>query len=373
MISIVAVETKTQLKEFVKFPFEIYKNSNYWVPPLIQDELNNFNPKNEIFKTVDKYLFLAYKNEKVVGRIAVIINWTEVNVLKKSKVRFGWFETIDDIEVTKKLLEQAHIIAKKHHLEIIEGPMGFSNMDKAGMLTKGFDEVATMIGLYNPPYYVEHLTALGFNTEAHWVEHKFDLSHIKNEKFKSLSEIISKRNNVQIRSFETTKELLPYADEMFQVLNHAYSGLQSFVPLEQFQIDHYKEKYIKFLNPNFICMVQNAENKIIGFAITIPSMSAAFQKANGKLFPFGFWHLLQSGKKNTHVEFYLIGIEPEYQNKGIPVLIFNHFYDVFKKFGIKTVETNPQLEENNKIQQLWRNFSPVTHKERSTFSLKVQP
>lgn len=372
MIHIVPVETNSQLKTFVKFPFEIYKNSKFWVPPLINDEINNFNPKNEIFKTVDKYLFLAYKNEKVVGRIAVIINWTEVNVLKKRKVRFGWFEAIDDIEVTKKLLEQAFTIGKKHQLEIVEGPMGFSNMDKAGMLTKGFEEVATMIGLYNPPYYVDHLAQLGFEKEAHWIEYKFAISSIKNDKFEMLSEAISKRNHVKVVAFNSTKELLPYADEMFQVLNHAYADLQSYVPLAQFQIDHYKEKYIKFLNPKFVCMVQNEENKIIGFAITIPSMSAAFQKANGKLFPFGFWHLLQASKKNTHVEFYLIGIEPEYQNKGIPVLIFNHFYNVYKEFGIKTVETNPQLVENNKILQLWRNFSPITHKERCTFSIQIK-
>lgn len=373
MINIEAVETKKQLKAFVKFPFEIYKNSKFWVPPLINDEINNFNSENEIFKSVDKHLFLAYKNEKVVGRIAVIINWTEVNVLKKSKVRFGWFEVIDDIEVTKKLIEQAFLIGKKHQLLSIEGPMGFSNMDKAGMLTKGFEEVATMIGLYNPPYYVEHLEQLGFKTEAHWMEFKFKMSSINNEKFPALTEIIQKRNHVKILAFNSTKELLPYADEMFRVLDHAYADLQSYVPLAQFQIDHYKEKYIKFLNPKFICIVQNAENKVVGFAITMPSMSAAFQKANGKLFPFGFWHLLQSSKKNTHAEFYLIGIEPEYQNKGIPVLIFNHFYNVYMDFGIETVETNPQLSENTKIQQLWRNFSPVTHKERSTFSIAIEP
>ena len=371
MVTIVEVTTKSQLKDFVKFPFSLYKNSSFWVPPLINDEINNFNPENEIFKSVDKFLFLAYKNEKIAGRIAVIINWTEVKVLLKLKVRFGWFEVIDDLEVTKKLLEKVAEIGHKNHLEYIEGPMGFSNMDKAGMLTKGFDEVATMIGLYNPSYYVDHLNALGFQKEANWVEFKFELASIQNAKFKPLAEIIEKRNKIKVVNFNSTKELLPYADEMFQVLNHAYADLQSYVPLEQFQIDHYKEKYIKFLNPKFICMVQNQENKIIGFAITIPSMSAAFQKANGKLFPFGFWHLLRSGKKNTHVEFYLIGIEPEYQNKGIPVLIFDYFYDVYKNFGIKTVETNPQLEENKKIQQLWRNFSPIPHKERSTFSKTI--
>jgi len=367
MIQIVAVKTKKQLKDFVKFPFSIYKNSPYWVPPLIKDEIRSFDDNNEIFKTVDKHLFLAYKNDQLVGRIAVIINWTEVNELKKRKVRFGWFEVIDDIEITQKLLEKAKEIGIEHGLEKIEGPMGFSNMDKAGMLTFGFDEVATMIGLYNPPYYVTHLKELGFEIEAHWVENKFEIQNIKNDKFNSLARIISERNQVKVKTFSSTKELLKYADEMFEVLNHSYASLQSFVPLKPFQIEHYKEKYIKFLNPNFVSMVQNSDDKIIGFAITIPSMSRAFQKANGSLFPFGIWHLLQASKKNTHVEFYLIGVEPAYQNKGIPVIIFNHFYDVYKKFGIKTVETNPQLIENIKIQQLWKNFNPKQHKERATF------
>ncbi|THF53503.1 GNAT family N-acetyltransferase [Flavobacterium supellecticarium] len=367
MITIKEALTQKEMTDFVTFPFQLYKNNPYWVPPLIKDELKSFNPKNDIFKSVTARYFLAYQDGKLAGRIAAIINWTEVNTLHKSKVRFGWFDVIDNIEVTKALLDKVIELGKEHNLEYMEGPVGFSNMDKAGMLTEGFDQIATMIGLYNHAYYPEHLEKLGFTKEAEWLEYKIDAKQVDLGKIEPLSRIIEQRYAVKSLNFKSTKDIIPYVDEMFGLLNKTYAELQSFVPIEQFQIDHYKEKYISFIHPDFITCVTDKDGKMIAFGITMPSFSKAFQKANGKLFPFGFLYLLRAMKKNDHAEFYLIGVDPEYQNKGVTALILKRMYEVFTKRGILTVETNPQLEENKKIQQLWKNFSPIIHKRRKTF------
>lgn len=369
MIQIKEVQTKQDLKDFVKFPFKLYKDNPYWVPSIIKEEIRSFNKKNDIFKSVSVQLLLAYKNNKIVGRVACSINWSEVNDLHKPKVRFGWLDMIDDLEVTKALLNAVTDFGKKHNMQYMEGPMGFSNMDKAGMLTEGFDYIATMIGLYNLPYYPEHMIKLGLKPEAQWVEYKIDIDSFQEDKINHISNIVAQRYGVKNLNFKTIKELMPYVDEMFALLNKTYADLQSFVPIEPFQVEHYKKKYLSFIHPDFISCVMDKHNKMIAFAITMPSFSRAFQKANGKLFPFGFWHILQAMKKNNHVEYYLIGVDPEYRNKGVTALIFKEIYNCFKKHNITFIETNPMLEENTKIQQLWKNLSPEIHKRRKTFRL----
>lgn len=367
MIEIREAITDREIMDFVKFPFSLYKGNAYWVPPLIKDEFKSFNKNNDIFKSVTVQYFLAYKDGQIVGRIAGCINWIEVQELQKSKVRFGWIDMIDDIEVTKALLKKVEELGQQHQLSYIEGPMGFSNMDKAGMLTEGFDYIATMIGIYNMEYYPKHLEQLGYTTEAEWLEYKLDIDTFNPDKINVMADFVSKRYEVKLLEFKTIKELLPYVDEMFGLLNKTYANLQSFVPIQQFQIEHYKKKYLSFIHPEFISCVMDKNHKMIGFSITMPSFSKAFQKANGSLFPFGFWHLLQAVKKNHHAEFYLIGIDPEYQNKGVNALMFKEIYDNFIKRGITFIETNPLLVENNKIQQLWKQFSPIIHKRRKTF------
>ncbi|WP_430612325.1 GNAT family N-acetyltransferase [Flavobacterium sp. JP2137] len=367
MIEIREAITDREMMDFVQFPFSLYRKNPYWVPPIIKEEFKSFNKSNDIFKSVTVKFYLAYKDGKIAGRIAGCINWIEVNELQKSKVRFGWLDMIDDIAVTKALLEQVEAFGREHQLQYTEGPMGFSNMDKAGMLTDGFDYIATMIGIYNFEYYPQHLEQLGYVTEAEWMEYKLDINTFSPEKINTLADLVSKRYEVKLLEFKTIKELLPYVDEMFGLLNKTYAELQSFVPIQQFQIEHYKEKYLSFIHPDYISCVMDRNHKMIGFSITMPSFSKAFQKANGRLFPFGFIHLLRAMKKNNHAEFYLIGIDPEYQNKGVNALMFKEIYDHFIKKGITFIETNPLLLENNKIQQLWKQFSPIIHKRRKTF------
>ncbi len=371
MITIKEAVSKNELIQFIEFPFTLYKNNKYWVPPLIKDELKSFDKQNPIFETAQAQFFLAYKKDIIVGRIAAIINWIETKDQKKLKMRFGWFDVIDDIEVTKALIDTVAEIGKANNLKYMEGPVGFSNMDKAGMLTDGFDQLATMIGIYNYDYYPEHLKKLGFTKESEWHEYKIEFKNIHMDKFGPLSELIEKRYQLKALTFKSSKAILPYVDEMFGLLNKSYADLETFVPIQQFQIDHYKEKYISFIHPDFISCVIDKNGKLVAFGITMPSFSKAFQKAKGKLFPFGFWHLLQAMRKNEYAEFYLIGVDPEYQNKGVAAIIFREMYSVFTKRGIKYIETNPELEENSKVQLLWKNFQPIMHKKRKTFRLEL--
>lgn len=370
MITIKEVTTSEDLKTFVKFPFELYKNNKYWVPPIIQDEIETFNPSNPIFKTVEAKLFLAIKSGKVVGRIAGIINRVEVEQQQKNKVRFGWLDAVDDLEVFQKLIDQVIEFGKANKLTYIEGPVGFTNMDKAGMLTYGFDQIATMIGLYNYEYYPKYLEQIGFRKEAEWIEYKFNAQDADVSNAIKLADVIEKRYNVSSLNFKSNKDIMPYADQMFGLLNETYKHLQSFVPIQDFQIEHYKKKYLPLVNPKFIsCVVDNKSGDLVAFAVTIPSLSKGFQKAKGKLFPFGFLHLLKSLKFSKNVEFYLIGIHPEYQNKGVTSLIFRELNRTYTKHNIQWIETNPQLEENKKILALWKNFNPIIHKKRKTFRL----
>lgn len=368
MIEIVPVNSKDLLKEFVKFPFSLYKNHPYWVPPLIKDELETLDAsKNPVFKNAEAHYFLAKKDEIWAGRVAVIINHLEVNEQGKRKVRFGWFDVIDDIQVTQALLDKVIEIGKSHQLEYIEGPVGFSNMEKAGILTKGFEEMNTMITWYHHPYYAKHFDQLGFEKQATWVEFKLEIPDKAYEKVKKFSKLIKARYELSVIRFKNKKEILPYVDEMFDLLNNTYNKLQTFVPIQQYQIDYYKEKYFNFIHPDYITCIKDKDGKLIAFSVVMPSFSKALKKANGKLFPLGWWHIFQAQKKNNLAAFYLIGIDPEYQGKGVTAIIFEEMQNLFNQKGISRVETNPELKENTAVQVLWKDYNPIQHKERSTF------
>jgi len=372
MIDISEVTTKAELKQFVTFPFQLYKNHPYWVPPLIKDEMETLDKdKNPVFKNAEATYYLAKRDGKFVGRIAVIINHLEINEIGKKKVRFGWFDVIDDIEVTKALLEKVYEAGRAHQLAYAEGPVGFSNMEKAGILTKGFEEMNTMITWYHFPYYAAHFEQLGFEKQATWVEFRLSIPDQAFEKVKKFSRIIRERYGLSVIRFKNKKEILPYVDEMFGLLNNTYNSLQTFVPIQQYQIDYYKEKYFSFIHPDYITCIKDKEGKLIAFSVVMPSFSKALKKANGKLIPFGWYHILKAQKKSETAAFYLIGIDPEYQGKGVTAIIFEEMQSLFNAKGISIVETNPELKENTAVQVLWKDYSPVQHKERSTFKIDL--
>lgn len=369
MITIIEAKTKKQLKEFIKFPFQLYKNNPYWVPPLISDEMETFDKKkNPVFKNAEAYFYLAYSNNTIVGRVASIINWDEVEQLSRKKTRFGWFEAIDDIEVTKLLIEKVTELGTKKQMDHIEGPMGFSNLDKVGFLTTGFDQLSTAIGWHTQPYYINHFEKLGFQVEKKYIESEFSFDGVPYEPIKKASDLVKKRYGFKSINFTNTKEIEPYVDRMFELFNQSYVKLQSFVVITKDQIDYFKKKYIPFVNPEYIKFVEDANGNIIAFAIVMPNYAPAQQAIKGKLFPFGFLKMLQAKKNNKEAVFYLIGIAPEYQSKGVTAVIFEEYHKVFTKRGVTKCIRTPELEENVAIQNLWKNFNPIITKRRCTFS-----
>jgi len=369
-VTIKVVQNSKDFETFVRFPFSLYQNNPYWVPPLIKEEIETLDPKvNPVYQNADARFFLAYKGETLVGRIAAMVNWIEVNQVGKKKVRFGWYDTVDELAVSKILLEQVVTFAKEHKLTRVEGPMGFSNLDKAGLLIEGFEEQNTMITLYNAPYYQEHLKALGYSMNAKWVEYEIKIDDFEEspEKVKRFSKLVMDRYQLKLLQFKSKNDILPYVDEMFDLLGKTYNELQTYVPIQNYQIEHYKKRYIKFIHPDFIKCIVDRKGQLIAFSITMPSFTKALKKINGTINLFNFFYLINALRKNNRASFYLIGIHPDYQNKGITAIIFNEMQKLFNKRNIRIVETNPELEENTAIQKLWKNYEHRLHKKRATF------
>ena len=372
-IKVKQVLNSSDLELFIKFPMELYKGNPYYVPPLINEEKSIWvKEENPALQYSEAAQFLAYKGENIVGRIAVMINYKEEKELGIRKVRFGWLDFIDDIEVSKALINTAIEYAKSKGISKIEGPMGFTNLDKAGMLTKGFDKLATMIGIYNFDYYPKHMEQLGLVKEKEWVEFEINFPDTLPDKVEKFSKLIAEKYELELVKFKSKKDILPLVEPMFKLLDDTYKHLSTYTPITQEQIKHYKEKYFKFIDKDYIVCIKDKYGSLISFAITMPSYSKALQKAKGNLFPFGWWHLLNAGKKNDRANFYLIGIHPQYQKRGVTAIIFKEIYETFKKKGVKFLETNPELEENASIQALWQDYHPTNHKRRRTYSLEIK-
>ncbi len=371
-VQIIQVNNEKQLSDFIKFPMELYKNNQNYVPSLINDEKNIWNPKeNPALAYSEAKQFLAYKNNKLAGRIAVMINYKEAKELGIEKVRFGWLDFIDDVEVSKALINEAIKFAQEKNIKKIEGPMGFTNLDKAGMLTFGFDKLATMIGIYNFSYYPEHLEKLGLIKEKEWVEFEIDFPEVLPDKVLKFSKLIAEKYQLKTLEFKSKEEILPLVEPMFKLLDETYKNLSTYTPISDEQIQHYKEKYFGLIDKDYIICVVDKEYNLVAFAITMPSYSKALQKSKGKLLPFGWWHFMNASRKNDRANFYLIGVHPEYQKRGVTAIIFKEIWNTFRKKGVKFLETNPELEENKNIQLLWQDYHPVNHKRRRTYSLDL--
>lgn len=369
MITVKEAVSKKEIREFIEFPFTIYKNNPNWIPPLIAEEEMSFDKtKNPVFEHAEAYFYIAYKNGKAAGRVAAIINWSEVRDLGKRNVRFGWFDVIDDLEVTKALLEKVSELGKKHNLENIEGPMGFSNMDKTGALTMGYDQMGTMITWYNDAYYIDHFKALGMTQEKEWVESRFLFPNEEQvAPYLKGDPLIRKRYNLKVHTPKTIKEVLPFVDPMFDLFNDTYVKLTSFVPISDKQKKFFKEKYIGMVNPEFLKFIEDENGKLIAFSICMPSLTKAIKDSDGKLFPFGWLRILWAKKHTDEVLFYLIGVDPEWQNKGLTAIIMAEYFRSFKANGIKYCVRTPELEENHSIHNLWKFFNSPVQKRRATF------
>ncbi len=373
MITIKEMTEISKLEDFVKFPFSLFEDNPYWVPPIISEEMEVFDVhKNPVFKNAAAHFFMAYRDRKPVGRIAAIVNWLEVKDQRKPKIRFGWFDAIDDIEVTKALLAEVEKVGQKHGLMYMEGPVGFSNMDKAGMLVDGFEELNTMITWYSMPYYHKHFEQLGFTKEKEWVEYKIRVPKGgPDERVKRFSQMILDRYGLKIIRFKSKNEIIQHVNKIFELINDTYSHLSTYVPIQPEQVAYFKKKYFRYIQPEFVNCVADKNGDIVAFAITMPSFTKALQRANGRLFPFGWFHLTRTLYFHKKADFYLIGIKPEYQNKGLTAIIFKEMNEMFNRRGITEVETNPELEENKAIQALWNRYDNVLHKRRRTYRKEI--
>ena len=358
---------QAELKKFVKFPFDLYKGNPYWVPPLISEEMNSLTPeKNGAFEYCECIKFLAFKNGEIVGRIAGVINKRENERNEIAQAKFGWFDFIDDLEVSQALLQHVQDWAKAKGYNQLEGPLGFTNLDKMGMLIEGFQYLPTITSLYNFEYYPKHMEQLGYRKGVDWVEYKFNVPEVP-EKVKKWSKIIKEKYNLKTLEIDNKEDAIRYGKKIFALFNQTHKELHGFSALNEAQVHNYIEKYIRFLRYEMITVIVDPEDEVVGFAVSFPSLAEAFQKAKGKLFPFGIFHIIRAVRKMEKTTLYLIGVKKEYQNKGVSAVIFDDYLTKYNQLKIKTSESNPELESNNSVQLLWKNYEYEMHKRRRSF------
>ena len=375
-IKLVDKKNKQELKTFIRFNYELYKNNPYSVPDLYQDMLNTFNPKiNAAFEFCEADYFLAYKDGKLVGRVAAFINKKANETWEKNEVRFGWIDFVDDLEVSKALLDTVEKWGKERGMATILGPLGFTDFDAEGMLIEGYDQLSTMATIYNYPYYPEHMGKLGFEKDADWVEYKIYIPEDGiPEKHRRISEIIMKKYDLRILKCKSSKMLArDYGQAIFDLMNEAYAPLYGYSELSQGQIDQYIKMYLPIVDLRMIPLIVDREGKLIGVGISMPSLSIALQKAKGKLFPFGWFHLAKSLfiKRSKVLDLLLVAVKPEYQNKGVNALLFYDLIPVLHKMGFEYGESNPELEMNGKVQSQWSYFKREQHKRRRAYKKTI--
>ncbi len=351
------VASRKELKKFVSFPFTLYKDNKFWCPPLVFDEINTLRKdKNPAFEYCEAEYWLAYRDSKPVGRIAGIINQKEYERWNNRLVRFGWIDFIDDSEVSRVLFETVIEWGRAKGMTGIHGPLGFTDMDPEGMLIEGFDQISSLSVIYNFPYYNYHIERLGFRKATDWVQLEINIPVDIPEKVERMTRIVLQKYDLHLLKPRKAKEIRPYAAKMFTMYNEAFHDLYGFTALTREQMDCYTRQYFGFIKPEFVSMVIDAKDNVVGFGITIPSLSKALQKTKGSLFPFGFIHILRAMRKNDVIDMYLIGVHPDYQGKGILALIYHELNKAYLNAGIKIARTHPQLEENFKALSIWKNY-----------------
>jgi len=367
-LTIEEVTTYRQLDLFIKFPFSLYKGNPYWVPPLLMDEKNTLDwKKNPAFEVAQARYWLAYKDGKVVGRIAGIYIQKSNEKWGQKNVRFGWVDFIDDREVSKALFKQVEDWALELGMEAVHGPLGFTDLDPEGMLIEGFNELGTLALIYNHPYYPEHLKEMGYIKDTDWLEYEIQVPNPPQEKIAKAAELILKRFKLHKLEITKKKDLLNYTRELFDLIDSEYSHLYGTVPLSDKQKQAYIDQYFGFVSPDLVPIILDENNRMVAFAIVMPSLSKALQKSKGQIIPFGWFHLLKALKTNSLGDLYLIAVRSDYRGKGINAAIMHSVNVALNKHGITRVETNANLEDNLNVQAQWKYFEHRQHKRRRCF------
>jgi len=368
-IDIKKVTSRSELRAFVTFPEKIYGSEPNWVPAPVFDDINTLSKnKNPAFEFCEAEYWTAWKDGRMVGRIAGIINRRFVEKWGKKYARFGWIDFIEDFEVAKALVTTVEAWARDKGMEGVHGPLGFTDLDREGMLVEGYGERATFATIYNYPYYPVYMEKLGYAKDVDWIEFLVQTPEAIPEKVLRVNEIISKRSGVRIAEWKNKKELIKkYADQLFELLDEAYAGLYGTTPLSRKQVEAYIDQYLSFVDPRFTKILVDKEERLAGFAITIPSLSDALYKSRGRLLPFGWIRLLMALKKPKTMDMMLIAVRKEFVARGVVAIIMTSLNQSAIDNGIRFSETNPELETNVAVHGLWKDYPKRQHKRRRVF------
>lgn len=372
MITIQKVTTSRELKKFIRFNYEMYKDNPYSVPDLYDDMLNTFSrKKNAAFEFCEADYFLALRQGKVVGRVAAIINHRANETWGKKEVRFGWIDFIDDPEVSEALMHTVEEWGRQRGMTHVQGPLGFTDFDAEGMLVEGFDQLSTMATIYNYPYYPQHMERLGYAKDVDWVEFKIFVPDAIPDKYKRIADLVQHKYNLKIKKFTSSKELeQQYGQAIFELMNEAYSPLYGYSALSPRQISQYIKMYLPILDLRMVTLITDADDQLLAVGISMPSLAEALQKSHGRLLPWGWYHLgrlLFLKKYPRMLDLLLVAVKPEYQNKGVNALLFSDLIPVYQQLGFEYAESNPELEQNGKVQAQWDYFRTEQHKRRRCF------
>lgn len=380
-VNISQISTAKEMRAFVRFNYELYKDCTYAVPDMLEDTLETLNPKrNPAFRFCQAAFFLARKEGRIVGRVAAIINTRANERWGRKEVRFGWIDFIDEPEVSQALIEIVEKWGKERGMTSIVGPLGFTDLDPEGMLVDGFDQLSTLNTIYNYPYYPQHLARLGFKKETGWVERKVFIPkgehEANNAKYFRIAQVAEERYGFRLRHFRSKNEIRKggYVEKMLGVINKAYVNLYGYSELDDKQMQWYAKRFLQMLDRQYLSVVENTQGEIIGVGVCMPSLSRAVQKAKAKLFPFGWWHIIRElwlKKDHQILDMLLIGVLPEYQEKGANALFFADMIPFGISHGFEWAETHPQLEDNLAGQMQWKNLDCCIHKRRAAFSKEL--
>ncbi len=372
MVEIKEVRTPADRKEFIRFPDRLYKGNPYRVPPLHSAEKEILDPKkNPAFEFCDARCWLAWSDGRIAGRIAGIINHRSNEIHHEKYARFGWIDFTDDYQVSGRLLETAEKWAREKGMTHVCGPAGFTDMDLEGMLVSGFDEMATQAVIYNYPYYPLHLEKAGYHKEVDWIQFELKVPREVPPKIARVAETVKQKHELRVLKVNKARDILPYAGKMFDTLNESFKDLYGFVPLTEKQKAYYTKLYFSFINPRYVCFVLDKQDEVIGFGITLYSLSKALNKARGRLFPFGFIHILKALHRNDTVDMLLQGVKPEYQNKGIPAIFFAEIMQAAIRDGVTTAISSHALENNTAAYRMFEELEHRQHLRRRSYGKKI--
>ncbi len=370
-ITVRPVSGPKEIKQFVKFRIDLYRDSPYAIPPLYMDEMTTLDPKkNPAFQFCDAQCFIAYDGEHAVGRICAMVNHRANEVWKTRSGRFGFVDFIDDEAVSRALFDTAEKWLQDKGMHSVHGPLGFTDLDQEGMLIQGYDQLGTMATIYNHPYYVTHIEKLGYSPDADWMEYRITIPEVAPPRLQRIADIVMKKHKLRTVRYKSGAKMIKdgYAQKLFELVNSTYSHLYGFTPLTQAQIDYYLKLYIPMMRMEMLALIVNESDELVGMGAAMPSLSRAMQKAQGSLFPFGVLHILKALKgRNPIVDFLLIAVRKDFQNKGVNAAIFSECFARTQGFGIKYAESNPELLTNTKVQSQWSEFEHVNHKRRRAY------